>query len=368
MQHVRAALAARFFGEKSMIVVRIAAGLSLVSALAGCGSQAAEHALPTLKLDPARVSVVGLSSGAAMAQQAHFAFSDHLIGAGLIAGPPYGCAEGDLGTALGRCMKGAPDAPDVVRLAERARELAEAGKIAPLSGLDGDHVWVMHGAADQTVHELVTRASYAIYQALEREVAQPPVTGMDLVWDAKRSIGHAWPTRAQGESCAVTAAPFIAACDFDASHAMIKSLYGAPAHEVGEAAAGTLHTFDQNAFRVDGDDAFLGDEGFLYVPPQCTEGTRCGAVFAFHGCEQNAATLGQQFAQEIGLNRWADAYDLVVIYPQTRASFVPLNPKGCWDWWGYSGADYATREGKQLAWLANLGRALGVPLMDAQKP
>jgi hypothetical protein len=52
----------------------------------------------------------------------------------------------------------------------------------------------------------------------------------------------------------------------------------------------------------------------------------------------------------------------VVVYPQTRASFMPLNPKGCWDWWGYSGADYDTRNGVQLRWLANLVDALGIPL------
>jgi len=25
------------------------------------------------------------------------------------------------------------------------------------------------------------------------------------------------------------------------------------------------------------------------------------------------------------------------------------NPKGCWDWWGYSSIDYATRNGPQMA-------------------
>jgi hypothetical protein len=24
------------------------------------------------------------------------------------------------------------------------------------------------------------------------------------------------------------------------------------------------------------------------------------------------------------------------------------NPKGCWDWWGYSAVDYATRNGPQM--------------------
>ncbi len=329
--------------------------------LAGCGTQAAEHPLPTFTLDPERVSVVGLSSGAAMAQQAHFAFSDRLIGAGLIAGPPLGCAEGDLGTALGRCMKAQPDAPDAVKLAERANELAQAGKLAPLAGLDGDRVYVLHGKADTTVDATVARASYSIYTALQREVATPPVQDMTLVWDGEREFGHAWPTQEAGGECAVTQAPFIAACGFDAAGEMLATLYGKPAREADEA-KGTLHRFDQNRFRPDGADAFLAEEGFLYAPAQCSDGTRCGAVIAFHGCEQNADVLGERFVQDVGLNRWADVHDLVVIYPQTRASYMPLNPKGCWDWWGYSGADYATRDGVQLRWLANLAASFGIAL------
>lgn len=339
--------------------------LALLAApwLVGCGTQAAQDALPGLNLDPARISVVGLSSGAAMAQQAHFAYSDHLLGAGLIAGPPYGCAQGDLATALGTCMKAEPDAPDVVKLAERARELAEAGKIAPLSGLNGDHVHVLHGRADATVASEVTRASYSIYTALQREVAQPPVRNMQLSWDGERDFGHAWPTLAAGGECETTQPPFISACGFDASAAMLAALYGPPAREATQA-GGAVMGFDQNAYRPDGKDVQLADEGFLYVPAQCSEGAQCGLVFAFHGCEQSADVLGQRFVEDIGLNRWADVYDLVVVYPQIRASFMPLNPKGCWDWWGYSGPDYDTRDGKQLKWLANLAAGLGVALID----
>lgn len=349
---------------KTLHFVSLATALATVL-IAGCGTQAAKHVLPALTLDPARISVVGLSSGAAMAQQVHFAYSDHLVGAGLIAGPPFGCAQGDLRTALGTCMKGEPDAPDVVKLAEYARALADAGKIAPLSGLDGDRVLVLHGSTDHTVAAAVTRASYSIYKALQREVAQPPVQGMTLVWDGEREFGHTWPTLSLGGECATTQAPYISACQFDASAQLLSTLYG-EAPRVVDKADGVITAFDQNAFRPDGEDAFLADDGYLYVPKQCLDGTRCGAVFAFHGCEQNADTLGQRFVEETGLNRWADVYDLVVIYPQTRASFMPLNPKGCWDWWGYSGTDYDTRNGKQLKWLANLAAELGIPLVSGQ--
>ena len=64
--------------------------------------------LPALKLDPARVAVVGLSSGAYMATQAQLAYPEVFHGAAMVAGGPYGCAGGSLQTALSSCMKGTP--------------------------------------------------------------------------------------------------------------------------------------------------------------------------------------------------------------------------------------------------------------------
>jgi hypothetical protein len=49
-------------------------------------------------------------------------------------------------------------------------------------------------------------------------------------------------------------------------------------------------------------------------------------------------------------NLYADAYDLVVLYPQVQAWGAGLdrNPRGCWDWWGYTGEDFDTRTGTQM--------------------
>ena len=61
-----------------------------------------------------------------------------------------------------------------------------------------------------------------------------------------------------------------------------------------------------------------------------------------------------------GYNRWADANRIVVLYPQAAQSLVaPFNPRGCWDWWGYSGADYAARSGAQLSSVHRMLAALG---------
>ena len=56
--------------------------------------------------------------------------------------------------------------------------------------------------------------------------------------------------------------------------------------------------------------------------------------------------------------RRAAANNLVILYPQaTRSS---ANPSGCWDFWGYSGADYHGQKGKQMrAVMAMVARLLG---------
>jgi len=38
-----------------------------------------------------------------------------------------------------------------------------------------------------------------------------------------------------------------------------------------------------------------------------------------------------------GYNELAEKNDIVILYPQAETSTLfPFNPKGCWDWWGYS--------------------------------
>ena len=337
-----------------LIAVALAATL-----LAGCGATEAPP-LPQMRLDPARVGVAGMSSGAYMAQQVHIAFSDRVGGAALLAGGPYGCAGNSLEIALSRCIRGEPTLPDNAALAKRALGLAQAGKIASLAGLDGDRVLVAHGSKDALVSAAVTRASLDIYRDLQREHAVPFAHAMDLR-SSTADYAHVWPTPASGGDCGTTAAPYIGNCNIDFAAEVFGALFGTSAPPPARA-GGELLRFDQTAFLPDGDDAYLADAGLLYRPEQCSGTSACGLLIAFHGCEQNLATIGDAFARDSGLNRWADAASVVVLYPQTRATYMPLNPKACWDWWGYSGVDHDTRDGVQLRWLANVTAALGVPL------
>ena len=70
---------------------------------------------------------------------------------------------------------------------------------------------------------------------------------------------------------------------------------------------------------------------------------------AFHGCEQTVDDIGQQYPLETGYGAWAAVNDLIVLYPQVKRSDLVGNPKGCFDWWGYTGLDYASRLGVQVS-------------------
>ena len=319
---------------------------------------AATAPLPALKLDAARVAVVGLSSGAYMATQAQLAYPDVFPNATLVAGGPYGCAEGQLKLALTTCMRGTP-APDVDALLAQLQARAGSGRTGPLQDLAHARVYLLHGSADTTVAPVVAEAAAQLYQRLRERT--PGLAGMQVHDDGARDFGHNLPIAARGGDCARSVSPYLGHCGFDAAGAIFAQMYGPAAHAAAAAARGELRPFDQDALRPAGVDALLARVGYVYLPPDCLAGKRCGLLVAFHGCKQNADAVGQAFVRDAGFNRWADVYDVAVLYPQTRASFAPLNPQACWDWWGYSGADYDSRQGVQLRWLLNAVRALGLP-------
>ena len=301
--------------------------------------------MPSLKIDTSRVAVAGLSSGAYMATQAHMALNERIHGAALYSGGPYGCAQGNLDRALGPCMKADAAAPELSGLVANAKERAEAGEIDPLSSLQFDRVFIFHGTNDAVVNPALSALSAALYRELGGSTAQ-------VTLDDQRPIGHTFPTLATGSACEVTESPFLGKCGVDGAGEGLRALFGAQGEPSAEP-KGRLLSFNQAALFGEDEGTGLAETGYAYIPTSCEPGG-CGALLVFHGCQQNAESVGEAFVRDAGFNRWADLYQLVVVYPQTRSSYVPLNPKACWDWWGYSGTDYDTREGTQVRFVASL--------------
>jgi len=91
----------------------------------------------------------------------------------------------------------------------------------------------------------------------------------------------------------------------------------------------------------------MAGKGVVYIPPDCGARRGCAIHVVFHGCEQNRARVGDALIRGSGFARWADANRLIVLFPQTVRSTV--NPKACWDWWGYTGLDFRERSAPQIA-------------------
>jgi poly(3-hydroxybutyrate) depolymerase len=311
--------------------------------VAACGKPSAgTNRLAALPLDPASVTVSGVSAGASMATQFHVAHSSLVNGAALVAGAPYYCSAGSIRNSLGRCMKADEPIP-TSELVELTSRLALEGSIDPIAGLANDRVWIFHGALDPYVQKPVADAVEVYYQAL---VNPANIARVEL-----DRAGHTFPSaRADAKPCDVTEPPFVGRCDFDGAGTLLAQMYG----KLGAGRPpedGELREFDQKPYAKASGSAGLAEKGLLFVPKSCSNGDKatCRLHVVFHGCKQGASFVGDRFVRRTGYLEAAEANRIVLLFPQIEPGFQPLNPYGCWDWWGYEGDDYALRSGAQLA-------------------
>ena len=294
---------------------------------------------PAYTIDTSRITVSGMSSGGYMAGQLHMSHSDLFSGVAILAGGPYWCAEGSLSKGLGPCLKGSDIDP--VRLLRYAEEMSTTGKIDALANLFDDTVWLFHGANDAAVDKKVVTEAAAFYAQLVS--ADKITTVMDV------PAAHGMPTLSVGAACDAMVSPFLNACGYDAAGELLSALNG-PMHE-RVTASGELRTVVQ----PDADSAEMLKQAFLYVPKNCASGERCGLHVALHGCQQSSEFVNDAFATGAGYNEWAESNNLLVLYPQVASSkLAPMNPMGCWDWWGYTNKDYATRSAPQIVVIKSM--------------
>lgn len=312
--------------------------------LTACGQpNSADNSKQSGTIKSPDISVSGLSSGAYMAMQFHLAHSERVIGSALIAGGPYFCAQGDIGTALQNCVAAANAPIDLNGLTNTIENYQQQGLLSAPSFNKHDKVWLLHGTLD-------TRINRSVADKLHSQVLSMfDTTNVRYVND--KAFAHLMPTLNQGNSCSESASPFIGQCNYDAAGELLthiahinKPKSDLPAAELNK----QLIMFKQADYAGEYS-ATLGDEGYVFVPDSCEANDSCDIHISFHGCNQNAEAIGDQFARQSGLNEWAQNNRLIVLYPQTKKSaFMPLNPQACWDWWGYTGENYANKDGKQI--------------------
>ena len=303
--------------------------------------------LPPLNIDKSQTTVSGISSGGYMAVQLHVAYSSTFKkGVAAIAGGPYNCAEGSILNAVVRCL-GRTSIP-VADLVKLTNEWAASGAIDPTSNLAASKVYLFSGAKDSVVAPSTTTDLQRYYQSY--------LPGTNIVLKKDLEVEHAMVTDSYGATCLVKAAPFINNCNFDMVGALLAHLYGALTPR--SAAKGALQEFDQTPYVTDHG---MAKTGWVYVPKECSGGATCKLHVALHGCKQNATDVGQEFVRHAGYNAWAEANNIVVLYPQTGKGAT----NSCWDWWGYDDANYAKKSAPQMraitAMVAALSRGTKAP-------
>ena len=188
------------------------------------------------------------------------------------------------------------------------------------------------------------------------EVNVPALQGWHVacsVVAAKVPAEHAIATTNFGSACAFKGTPWINNCGFDSVGSMLQHLHHnvltPPSTMNASAATGTLLEFDQAKFiplPYTSDATALQKSALLFIPDTCRKAGGCRLHVALHGCEQTREQIGNAFAQETGYLPWAAANRMCVLFPQVKVTAA--NPKGCWDWWGYTGIDYACKLGAQI--------------------
>lgn len=338
-----------------MLLNRALATLALAGLLAGCSSEEETVALPKLGAKIAGTSVSGLSAGAYMAGQFHIAHSDIVIGAGLVAGGPYGCGQSEftrrnpgpgiefinMAKAINGCMKNnlrLAGVPNVARLAKAVRDLSYNDAIAPLQNLEKHRIYLYSAASDTTVVNEIVSAARDLYEEIDIPADQ-------ITFLHNQSGAHAFITEAAGQPCGTGGTPYVNACQYDQAGAILKHVRGT-LEESQAANPERFFSIDQRPFTAGIEFHSMADRGAMYVPERCSSGTECQMHVVFHGCGQSGSEAFNTVVRMTGYAEWAQANDLIVLFP--RAAVSSKNPNACWDWWGYTGPKYLTRSAPQI--------------------
>ncbi|UNI13278.1 hypothetical protein JDV02_000035 [Purpureocillium takamizusanense] len=307
--------------------------------------------LPGYNVDPSSVSVSGLSSGGFMAAQLGIAYSGTFrTGFGVFAGGPFDCARNqqvsDYGCLMGLiisflqvskyslCMNnGSPN----IQTPTQNMKTWSASQIDDVANLKQRKIFMEVGTSDSTVGPNPMNA-------LKQQLSGFATAG-NIAFVSRSGQAHTFPTdfdSSGNNACGSSSSPYISNCGYDGAGAVLKWMYGTLLAR-SSSAQGTFVNFAQS-----GKYGSLGMDqtGYLYVPKSCQDGSKvCKLHVALHGCLQTISDIQNKYTVSTGYNLWADANDILILYPQAVHDPTPRqawqglvpNPNGCWDWIGWYG-------------------------------
>eukprot|EP01029_Cantina_marsupialis_P027871 TRINITY_DN774109_c0_g1_i1.p1 TRINITY_DN774109_c0_g1~~TRINITY_DN774109_c0_g1_i1.p1 ORF type:complete len:333 (-),score=81.22 TRINITY_DN774109_c0_g1_i1:603-1601(-) len=297
------------------------------------------------------ITVSGISSGGFQAVQLHVAFSGRVNGAGIFAAGPFYCSNNNVALALANCMK----TPDLISVTELEAITYQThyttDTIDNPHNMKGSRVYLFSGTEDTVVFPGVVKKLKEYYEKFV------PHSHIKSVFDIPAE--HAIVSSSYGNACAYKGSPFINNCGYDGVGEMLTQVMNKPLKEKTYAKGSSLYKFNQSHYfppTIAGIFASMDDEGYIYVPESCkrngSTSQECAVHVALHGCEQYHEKIGRTFVNHAGYLEHAEANDIIVIFPQAIAN--TLNPKGCYDFWGFTGTTFASKFGVQPMTIMNI--------------
>jgi hypothetical protein len=185
--------------------------------------------------------------------------------------------------------------------------------------------------------------------------------GVHPYFEKSLEVGHAFPTLGFGNDCReASLAPYISNCRRDIAGEILNNILG-PLKARSVAKQANLFRFSQAQMGGIPNPASISmaQFGYVYVPAACRAGGKadCRVHLSFHGCRQTTDVIGDLYFTKTGYNEWAESNYLIVVYPQAMRWPALSNPRGCWDWWGYTGPGFYTKTAPQIAVVSRIARA-----------
>lgn len=327
---------------------------------------------------PAEIFVSGLSSGADFAAQFQVTYSAIVSGAAIFAGQPFRCAitrfpQDELQppnpevpicvgcppntTLLYDHCKHEPSWVDVSELKAVAENDFKDHLIDDPANLKNSGVYCFRGTEDSHY----APGSVAKTAEFFAQFASSP-DNVKLVQDVPS--GHAYPLPGTcpwpcGLGPLANTLPF-QNCRYDGIGEALKHIYSTLGKPITTPNAtewfwDSLFWFDQEPFWGNRAITRLEKWALIYVPKRCAisrnvpSSKRCNLMINFHGCGFVFPGTYEMLVTQLNLNTWAEANDIVVLYPRLGAMGSTAEQKqGCWNVYGQTGVDYATKKADQM--------------------
>ena len=349
--------------------------LSPVAPIADKAGSAPIKNLRAMNANPSLVSVSGLSSGGYMAMQFGVANSASIMGVGVVAGGAYKCVEPSSNpawitpvSAAFNCMNmGYITAPELAFM--QAKYDSSGGRIDNLENIKNHKIYLFSGGSDKTKPHDETVKKPAV-DVVRRFYEQAGVPGYNVLYESSVHAPHAFISPSVQTPCEQQSESFTNHCDsYDQPKEILQHIYG-NLKDAATQLSSKPEEFNQMEFSKNENSENFDERGYIYIPETCKkDSSECAVHVVFHGCLQGASNVKVQNAvyEFLGYNRWADTNKIIVLYPQLDSSKEHhsrfdleyyKNPKGCWDWWGFTGNDFAEKSGKQIAAVNKMLRRL----------